>query len=522
MIRPLFLALLVVPLAIWARWHGAPEPKGARFHPWPDAVEYAAEAQALARSGEVYLQIGPHCVRPRYPPGWPMLIAPAVRLGVPGRELWRLTALFGAALAWLLAVVAARTTEALSVAEDRPVFAPFLAGLVAGGVWALAPIGVDLGQTLMSDEPAALVSLAGLLLTGVGLLRKDGRVAWTLAAGGLAFGLAAAMRSIAAALMVPPIAVFLLGSVHRFGIREALRRSLPWLAGAAVFPAITVLVMLRSGWPAWQWSGYGYWTPQRFDRLSSTFNLRFAFAPDVTFRQEIQGRPLSHLELAARVLLGLPGMGVRHYLGHLWPILGWLAAIPLWRTAKRRHGDVAAFHRGVATWVAPALLLWTLGHVAVFSLYFYPASRFYLGPLALCLVLFAAACGLGFSRSDRRARLLAGAAAALVLSLAVSGFLDLRDEAVPNLRKERTRASFTRWLRMGDERRAGRPMPFDPVHAQALGLLTPEVAAGIREWGELPNTVHVRRLRANGVLPSAAERVLPRPDKDSIMPSHAK
>jgi 4-amino-4-deoxy-L-arabinose transferase-like glycosyltransferase len=496
--RPALLAAFIIPLAIWTRWHSAPEPKGARFHPWPDAVDYAAEAQALARSGEVYLQIGPHRVRPRYPPGWPMLIAPAIWLGVQGQNLWRITAIFGAALAWLLAMVAARTTEALSPPETRSGAGPFVAALLAGGVWALTPIAVDLGATLMSDEPTALVSLASLVCTGAGLLRKDGRVSWLLAAGGLAFGLAAAMRSIAAALMVPPILLFLLGCVRRFGARTALRRGLPWLAGAAVFPAITVLVMLRSGWPAWEWSGYRFWIPQRFDRLSHAFNLRFALEPDQAFRQSVEGRPLSHLELAVRVLLGLPGLAVRHYLGFFWPILGWLAAIPLLRVAKRRGGSAAE----IAVWTAPALLLWLLGHVVVFSLYFYPASRFYLAPLALCLVLFAAACGLSLAQPRRRVRLVASAAAALVLFFTLQGFLALRKEPLPRLRKERTRASFTRWLGRRDEARADRVMPFDPVHAQALGLLTPEVAAGVREWGELPNTVHVRRLRANGFLPA--------------------
>jgi hypothetical protein len=191
-------------------------------------------------------------------------------------------------------------------------------------------------------------------------------------------------------------------------------------------------------------------------------------------------------------------LAVRHYLGFFWPILGWLAAIPLLRAAKRRGGHVAE----IAAWTAPALLLWVLGHVAAFSLYFYPASRFYLAPLALCLALFAAACGLGLARPRRRVRLLASAAAALILFFTLQSFLALRREPMPRLRKERTRASFTRWLARRDEVRAGRVMPFDPVHAQALGLLTPEVAAGIREWGELPPTVHVRRLRANGFLPT--------------------
>ncbi|HEX6901732.1 MAG TPA: hypothetical protein VF789_18565 [Thermoanaerobaculia bacterium] len=475
----LLLAAVVIPLAVWARWNGAVEPKGARFHPWPDTAEYAAEAQALARSGEVYLQIGPHRVRPRYPPGWPLLLAPAIRLGVEGQDLWRVTALFGAGLAWLLGFLAARASRSL------------LAGLFAGCVWALAPIAVDLGQTLMSDEPAAFVSVAGLVLAGIGFLRKETGSLAVLTAG-LAFGLAATMRSVAALLMVPPLAVFLLGGLRHLGPRDLLRRAALWGLGAAVFPAIVILIQLRSGWPPFQWSGYSFWMPARYGELSSTFGLDFAFQPDTTFRQEVQGRPISHLELAARVLLGIPGLGRRHYLGLLWPILGWLAAIPLYRTAKTRSE---------VPWIALALLLWTVGHVVVFSLYFYPASRFYLGPLALCLVLLA--CGLGVFLETTRWKIPAAVAAALVLFLTARAFAELRSEPPPvSLHKERTRASFNRWLRMGDEKRARRTMPFDPVHAQALGLLTPEVAARVHSWGALPDTVHVRRLRANGTLES--------------------
>ncbi len=261
--------------------------------------------------------------------------------------------------------------------------------------------------------------------------------------------------------------------------------------GAAVFPALIVILQLRSGWPPLQWSGYSFWMPERYGELSSTFGLYFALQPDTTFRQEVQGRPISHLELAVRVLLGIPGLGKRHYLGLLWPILGWLAAIPLYRAARRRWET--------APWVALALLLWTVGHVVVFSLYFYPASRFYLGPLALCLVLLA--CGLGVFLETTRWKIPAAMAAALVLLLTARTFNELRSEPPPtSLHRERTRASFNRWLRMGDEKRTRRTLPFDPVHAQALGLLTPEVAARVRSWGELPDTVHVRRLRANGTL----------------------
>ncbi|HSU80979.1 MAG TPA: hypothetical protein VLR69_01105, partial [Thermoanaerobaculia bacterium] len=182
-----------------------------------------------------------------------------------------------------------------------------------------------------------------------------------------------------------------------------------------------------------------------------------------------------------------------HYLGLFWPIAGWLAAIPLFRIARRRDPQTAG-------WTALGLLLWTLGHAVVFSLYFYPASRFYLAPLALCVVLFATACGVALARLDLRTRLAAGAAVLLVALLAAWGLDNLRREPPPRVETERTRARFAKWLAKGDEWRSQRTMPFDPVHAQALGLLTPEVASQVHAWGELPDTVHVRRLRANGFL----------------------
>ena len=532
--RGLLFALVVIPLALATRWGGDAEAKGARFHPWPDTVEYAAEAQALARTGRVFLQIGPHEVRPRFPPGWPLLIAGAVRAGVEGQDLWRISGVFGAALAWLLAISAAGATGALGPHHPGPLLpsprlppsqgeegekrdvpplpvreggrdrergpggegpgggtAPILAGLLAGCVWAFAPIAAGLGQTLMSDEPTALVSLAGLLLAGLAFLGDRRRPLPLALAGGLAFGLAASMRSVAAALMLLPLLFFLIGAARRLGLRAALPRALAWTAGALVFPALTAWIVVRSGLQPWEWSGYRFWMPNRFDHWTSTFNLRFALQPDTAFRQAIEGRPLSHLELALRVLLGIPGLRPHHYLGLLWPVAGWLSAIPLYRIARRHRPAIAA-------WAAPGLLLWTLAHVAIFSLYFYPSSRFYLAPLALCLVLLATLCGLLWDR----ARWATGIAALLVAILTAWTFVQFQREPLPDLETGRTRAKFTRWLEVGDEQRRGRVMPFDPVHAQALCLLTPEVAAGIREWGELPDTVEVRRLRMNGFLPA--------------------
>ncbi|HYO14560.1 MAG TPA: hypothetical protein VE685_15300 [Thermoanaerobaculia bacterium] len=488
----LLLFLLVVPLALAIRWYDGDGVKGALFHPRPDSLEYAAMAQSLARSGQVYLQIGPHRVRSRYPPGWSLLLAPALKLGVAGDDLWKVTGLFGAGLAWLLAVLAAWATATLSGRAGPPALA---AGLLAGAGWSLAPIAVSLGQTLMSDEPATLVSLLGLVLTAAAFLRKEGSLA-AAAGGGLALGLAVSMRTVNLALLAPPVLVFLAAGARRLGSGVMLRRGFAWTVGGLLFPALTAAVLLRTGLPAWEWSGYRFWVPQRFEELTDAFHLRHALTPNEEFSYlDLQRRPFTHLEMAGRVLLGLPGLRPFHYLGYYWPIAGWLAAFPLiWLGLRRKRNE------DLVIAVAAALALWVAGHVAVFSLYFYPTSRFYLPLLALCLALLATACGVGLGWPRLRARIPAGVLAALVGLLLTGTYLWFSRLPLPRLEDERTVERFTRWASLSDEERAGREIPFDPVHAQALGLLTPEIAAQVVAWGELPDTLHVRRLRMNGYL----------------------
>ncbi|MFP5286542.1 MAG: hypothetical protein ACLGI9_12445, partial [Thermoanaerobaculia bacterium] len=282
-----------------------------------------------------------------------------------------------------------------------------------------------------------------------------------------------------------------------------LRRGLVWTAGGLIVPALIAVVLLRSDLPVWEWSGYRFWVPERFEELTDAFHPRYALTPDEDFSYlDLQRRPFSHLELAGRVLLGLPGLRPFHYLGYYWPLAGWLAAVPLVWLGLRRKGN-----EDLVIAVAAALILWAMGHVAVFSLYFYPTSRFYLPLLALCLLLLATACGVGLGRPRLRARIPAGVLAVLVALTLTGTYRWFSHLSLPRLRDERTAERFHRWTSLSDEERAGREIPFDPVHAQALGLLTPEVTARIAAWGDLPDTVHVRRLRMNGYLsrPGKAE-----------------
>lgn len=498
------VCLVVAALALAARWWWAPGWEGPTFRPRPDALEYAASAQALASGDGFYLQVGPYRVRPRYAPGWPMMLAPAAAAGVAGEHLWRVTGLFGALEAALLAALAGWAVAftgrgslgAPSGAKGR--LAAAAAGLAAGAAWALGPMAIKTGRTLLSDEPAAFAATAALAGCGWGLLAPGSarRATLTCLAGGLATGLAAALRPAAGPLLLPPLALLALGGLRLWGWGATLRRSAAVAAGALVAPAATSAVLLASGLPAWPWTAYYLWIPGRYGDLADTFGLRFALAgnSDLASLPGLGGMP--HLEIAARVLLGLPGLGSHQTLGLLWPIAGWAALLLLPVLARRGGVDARP-----AFWLAVAGAAWALAHAALYGLYFFPAARFFLPPLAVAAVALAVTGGRLLARGSAASRT-AGAACLVLLAGSVAwGFLALRGEPHPDLPPSDTRAAFARWIDLPDAERAGRQLPFDPVEAQALGLLDRETAEGIHEWGELPPTVQVRRLRMAGEIP---------------------
>jgi hypothetical protein len=61
-------------------------------------------------------------------------------------------------------------------------------------------------------------------------------------------------------------------------------------------------------------------------------------------------------------------------------------------------------------------------------------------------------------------------------------------------------SKVARWRALDDRQRARGEVGFDPVVAQAEGLLTRRVLAGVHTWGKLPPTVHVRRLVETGMI----------------------
>jgi hypothetical protein len=596
----LALFVVVAGVALAARWGWAVVPDGRQLRPRPDALEYAAGAQAIAAEGRYLLQVGPYRVRPRYPPGWPLVLALAVRLGVPGEGLWRVSGLFGAGLAGLLALTAAGAVWRLRTARDaegqrdagtrrdadigaigRPpavegwrdpgtgltsrlragtdhraaAAGALAAGLLAGLGWALAPVAVAAGRVALGDEPAVFVAAVLVIATFYGLGAPGAAgghraTGWparlAAAAGGLAFGLLAGMRPASALLFAPAVLILVLhgwrlrarsgghgggGGSGSHGAtggrgssggtggqggqggsggsgaaldpslhdrREWRRRAALWVAGAAVVPLLIAVLLARSGVAPWQWSGYRFWAPRWYADAGSTFNLRYALRGNDDFARGGDDRPIPNLRFYGQILLGLPGLEPASYAGLGWPAAGLVAGGLVFR---RRHRLPAA----AALLPASAAVL--AAHLGFYSFYFFPAPRFLLAPLALPLLGAAVACGLGISATSpaRWVRPVSWLAAVAFAGAIVSGFLSFRAQPpAARFPDQDVRAAFAAWLRLPEPRRARTLLPFDPVEAQALGLLPPRVVCRIGAWGELPPTVHVRRLRALGLVPIAA------------------
>jgi hypothetical protein len=492
----ILLVVVVGAAALGARWSCDHAAAGSRFIPRPDALEYAAAAQAIAQSFRYYLQVGPYQVRPRYPPGWPLLLAVAIRLGVPGEELWRVAGLFGAALACgvggLAVWMVLRLTGAFSAALG--------AGLLAGAAWASAPLAAAAGSTCLGDEPAALVSGLSLILGGVAGLGQLGARPRALAAGGsgLCFGLVASMRPACALLLLPAALVVGLGAWPALGPRRALRLAALAAAGALVVPLLTGWLLVRSRLPAWQWSGYERWAPRWYTDLGTTFNLRYALRGNADFERGPGLTPIPNVVFYGKILLGVPGLDRLAYLGLFWPGAAWLAGAALaWHLRRTRPSAWLAARPAVG-----AGLLVVAGYLALYSVYFFPAARFVMLPMTLPPVLLAVAIGVAAAApASRWRRWAAGLLALAWAGLMIAGLAPLRGggeaEALPG---RDIVARVQQWLSLPPAVRGRGVVPFDPVEAQALGLLPPSLVERLDGWGTLPETVEVRRLRALGLL----------------------
>jgi hypothetical protein len=313
--------------------------------PAPDSGDYAYGALALLHGRYVVDWDGPPRV-PRYSPGFPILLLPAVATGGVGAAD-RVPAAAGLLLGGVVVLLAWRLAG--------PVAAPLAVVLV------LFPQGpIYLARLVMSDLPAVTLAVLEVALLALG----HGPLAW--AAAGVLGGALGWVR--------PANVLLLLAGLAGLTACAAPRRAAAWYAlGAAplllllgAWQQATFGSPLRTGYQA------GAWAPGGSADLGAFFSLRYVLGPPAMYGHWSLGGALQDRGLPNGLCYPLQLLGLDGFL--LFPGVAFLGLVALARYA-RRPGSLGVLGRfGLA-----ALVL----SLVTYLPYFYQSGRFLMLPAAL-------------------------------------------------------------------------------------------------------------------------------------------
>ncbi len=328
---------LVVGAAV--RWTTLAEVEDLR--PRPDALEYEEAARNLIAGDGYCLILDGGRYPPRYPPGFSLLLAPALWL-TGGEYGSGVRVVFASALAGIA------TVWALGLVTGGPASAVAAALLLA-----LAPLHVRWSQAVMSDVPTATATTV-LALAGIVCLRRASSAGTWLALGA-ASGLAALLRA-TCAFVALPLGVALL-------VRREPRRLLSFACGVALglLPA-ALYGLVRFGSPLA--GGYEYWVAAEFFDRANLVD------------RPAGGGDGGNLGFYLRQLAGLGSL-------YPWPVA--LLAIAGCGVALR-SGGAARLLAGITAGMMVALL-------AVYLPFFWQWDRFLLPLLPLVVALAAVTVG---------------------------------------------------------------------------------------------------------------------------------
>jgi 4-amino-4-deoxy-L-arabinose transferase-like glycosyltransferase len=262
--------------------------------PWPDGLEYAAQAVNLDQGRGAVLHFGGYSYPSRYPEGYPLILAAA--LPIIGHDVARLHAV---TIAIGLCAIVAIYLLALKLFGRS-------SAILAAVLLALSPVFVTYSTLVLSDVPTMTVTIlaAWVLVRATDEESRSERATalyatWIIL--GFIAGFSAIMRP-TNAMIVGAIALALI-AVPPKGL------DIPGMATAAagfcVALAVMPLFQLRSNainFGSALTSGYGWWVPEVYLQSGHQLNVAHLFGPT------LPRNPHGNVPVYVTALLGLDGM----------------------------------------------------------------------------------------------------------------------------------------------------------------------------------------------------------------------
>ena len=344
----IFLAAFVCA-AVLFNVERAPEQPLAQ-QPFPDAAEYADSAHSLAHDKGFYTYVHSGSRQPpRYPPGYPVALAPFAAIGAYPHDVQR-GAKFWAMMYVLVAVFAAWTLGG-----------PF-AGLITALLIGFSPFAKDSAGLVLSDAFVATLTVLMLPLLKA-ITRSGARL------GGTATGLATLARVTAGINLVALLVV-----LPRRSYKSVLVFAAPALIGLGILQWIMFGSPLTTGYSYWDVSGH-------FFSLSYVTSNTVIREGSFIFPDRLNGQLLNWV---CPCQVGgpqdsLPNLTFYPFLltGAFWvfspPVVPVLGLVYAWR---RRRDAIGRY-----TLIVTALTL------LLFEIYYYQGTRFMAGPATLLIVM---------------------------------------------------------------------------------------------------------------------------------------
>ena len=266
--------------------------RGVELMPWPDGIEYAAQAVNIDRGMGPVLHFGGYSYPSRYPEGYPLILAAALPIvGGSVARLYLVTMMTG-----LIAIAGLYLLTLTLFGRASAICAAIVLGL--------SPVFLTYSTLVLSDVPTLAVTILSALALASGTSREVEATSVRALAAWATFGLLAGFSVI----IRPTNATLVVGVALGLAIvppKAGIRAAIVMLASFGVGFVVPVAVQLASnrahlGSPFA--SGYGWWVPEVYGAANRTFSAAYLFGPTMP------RNPHGNLPVYVTALLGLDGM----------------------------------------------------------------------------------------------------------------------------------------------------------------------------------------------------------------------